>query len=90
MENPKPLTDEKHVHIGILPPEQLDEEKCEDDAETGADPEDELAGEIPELWQEGVEQEGGDETHHADREADRVSVMVDDRLKSALTDERDE
>ena len=54
----------------------------------GADGEDELAREVPELREEGVEEEGECQAQHRDAQPDRVRVHLHHRLNVNLRRQR--
>ena len=64
------------VHVGVLPAEEVYEDEGEGGGLEGADGEDELAGKVPQLREEGVEEEGEDQAEDGDAEADRVHVVL--------------
>ena len=80
----KNFTCHKLLHVGILPAEDFHEHEGEDDDHEAADAEDELAGEVPELGQEEVEEEREDHAHHGHGQTDRVDVLVKDGLEIDL------
>ena len=64
------------VHVAVLPSEEVDEDEGEGGGLEGADGEDELAGEVPQLREEGVEEEGEGQAEDGDAEADGVHVVL--------------
>ena len=78
------LTCNEFFNIGIFPAKDIDKHEGEDDGHEAADPQDELAREIPELRQKGVEEECEDQAQHGHRQADRVDIVIKDGLEVNL------
>ena len=71
------ILDAEHLHI--------DESERVVSSEEGADAEDELAGEVPQLREEAVEEEGEGEAAHGDGHAHWVDHGVDDLTHTGLS-----
>ena len=64
----------QHRQVGVLHPQQLQVDQPQGVVadEEGTHPEDELAGQVPELWEEAVEEGGEGETSHAEGDPSRI------------------
>ena len=74
------------MDVGVPPADDVNQGQGQGGGGEAADGQDELSRQVPELWQEAVEQEGQDEAEEGDGQADGVDVLLDDGLHVNLDD----